>query len=56
MEEPMPEKAHKDHPAVAPSKDSRSTVKVELALKVREGVAAARKGKPMAFPTHRLRP
>jgi hypothetical protein len=55
MEDLMPKDGNKERPAVPP-KDASSTAKVAQALKIREGAAAARKGKPLAFPTHRLRP
>lgn len=55
MEDLMPKDGNKE-PLAVPPKDVSSTAKVAQALKIRQGVAAARKGKPLAFPTHRLRP
>jgi len=41
-------------PPLTPTTEPKQHAKIERALQVRKGAAAARKGKPMAFPTHRM--
>lgn len=43
-------------PSPQEQKESNWTVKIERAKEIREGTSKIREGKPIAFPTRRIRP